>query len=38
MMIYYSFIWIMSNENETLINELGIFLTIASVKQELSYQ
>ena len=35
---YYKFIWIMSNENETLIKELGIFLTIASEKQALSYQ
>ena len=35
---YYKFIWIMSNENVTLIKELGIFLTIASEKQALSYQ
>ena len=28
----------MSNKNETLIRELGIFLTIASEKQALSYQ
>ena len=33
---YYTFIWKMSNENETL-NELGIYLTIASEKQALSY-
>ena len=35
---YNKFIWIMSNENVTLIKELGIFLTIASEKQVLSYQ
>ena len=35
---YNKFIWIMSNENVTLIKELGIFLTIASEKQALSYQ
>ena len=35
---YYKFIWIMSNENLSLIKELGIFLTIASEKQALSYQ
>ena len=37
---YNKFIWIMSNENVTLIEELGIFLTtgIASEKQALSYQ
>ena len=35
---YYIFIWIMSNKNETLIKELGIFSTIASAKQALSYQ
>ena len=29
---YNKFIWIMSNENVTLIKELGIFLTIASEK------
>ena len=33
---YNKFIWIMSNENVTLIKELGIFLTIASEKQALS--
>ena len=32
---YYKFIWILSNENVTLIKELGIFLTIASEKQAL---
>ena len=31
------FIWIMSNENETLIKELGLFLIIAFEKQALSY-
>ena len=35
---YHKIIWIMSNENATLIKELGIFLTIASEKQALSYQ
>ena len=35
---YYKCIWIMSNENVTLIKELGIFLTMASEKQALSYQ
>ena len=34
---YYKCIWIMSNENETLIKEFGIFVTIASEKQALSW-
>ena len=34
---YYKFIWIMSNENATLIKEYGIFSTNASEKQALSY-
>ena len=32
----YKIIWIMPNENETLIKKLGIFVTIASEKQALS--
>ena len=33
---YNKFIWIMSNENETLIKELGICLTTVSAKQVMS--
>ena len=35
---YYKFMWIMFNENETLIKKFCIFLIIAFEKQPLSYQ